>query len=98
MLVWLRNFPWSYLLLIKIKFFNTSIVVYFVQAFVTKNIYGAGGLIFSQNYVYILNSINPIIQYLLDFQRFFKKVEIYIATKFRTVTQGEANQLILFSI
>ncbi|CAD8059583.1 unnamed protein product [Paramecium sonneborni] len=48
------------------QFINTAVITFAISTWVTKNIYGAGGLVYNQTYVFISNAFIPGIVQLLD--------------------------------
>ncbi|CAK58393.1 unnamed protein product (macronuclear) [Paramecium tetraurelia] len=48
------------------QFINTAVITFAISTWVTKNIYGAGGLVYNQTYVFISNAFIPGIIQLID--------------------------------
>ncbi|CAD8092456.1 unnamed protein product [Paramecium primaurelia] len=48
------------------QFVNTAVITFAISTWVTKNIYGTGGLVYNQTYVFISNAILPALIQLID--------------------------------
>lgn len=43
------------------QFINTAVITFAISTWVTNNIYGAGGLVYNQTYVFLSNAVIPAI-------------------------------------
>lgn len=75
-------------------FFNSAIVAFLASTFYTRNIYGPGGLIYTQMYFFISNAIIPPLVNLINPDRIVKLAKVWFIKKFnKVVTQQELNEL-----
>ena len=63
-------------------FINTSLITFIIKIILPgreksyANLFGSGGLIYNQNYIFIMNIILPTILNLIFFEGWYKKIQI----------------------
>jgi hypothetical protein len=55
-------------------FFNTALITFFVEILTFKNYYQAGGMIFTESIVFIMNAFIPPLVWIFDPWGFFKNI------------------------
>ncbi|CAD8132867.1 unnamed protein product [Paramecium octaurelia] len=63
------------------QFINTAVITFAISTWVTKNIYGTGGLVYNQSYVFVLNAIIPAVVSFIDAGTVTKWVFQYLEKK-----------------
>ncbi|CAD8053519.1 unnamed protein product [Paramecium sonneborni] len=63
------------------QFVNTAVITFAISTWVTKNIYGTGGLVYNQTYVFLSNAFIPAIVSLIDAGTLSKWVFQYLEKK-----------------
>ena len=67
-------------------FFNSAIITYIACSVYTRNIYGPGGLIYTQMYFFLTNAIIPPLLNIIDTNYIMKLASIWYIKKFKKVT------------
>lgn len=66
-------------------FVNSAIIAFLASTFYTRNIYGPGGLIYTETYFFISNAIIPPLVNLISPDRIVKGIQIWIIKKFKRI-------------
>lgn len=76
-------------------FFNTSLITILIEVLIFKNYFGiTGGMIYSEELVFIFNAIIPTLAWVIDpwtVYKNYKRNKILASPEAYTLTQGEAN-------
>ncbi|CAK77359.1 unnamed protein product (macronuclear) [Paramecium tetraurelia] len=75
-------------------FVNSAIIAFLASTIYTRNLFGPGGLIYTETYFFMTNAIIPPIVTLVDPNRIVKSLKLWWIKKFnKAVTQKELNSL-----
>ena len=84
-------------------FFNTAIINLLLDVFFFKNVFGQGGLIYTEFWVFITNALVSPLLLLFDFSTIKKKIQrkkilkqVKETDNKCAITQAEANQFYFF--
>ncbi|CAD8158550.1 unnamed protein product [Paramecium pentaurelia] len=75
-------------------FVNSAIIAFLASTIYTRNLFGPGGLIYTETYFFITNAIIPPLVTFIDPNRITKSLKLWWIKKFnKAVTQKELNEL-----